>query len=77
MGGAIARDLAIGGRELTAHEALALYLVSEVVEPEALRGAVAEMVERVCVAPRDVLMRTKAKALRRAGWEAASPTLDL
>jgi enoyl-CoA hydratase len=77
VGGAVARDLAIGGRELSAHEALALHLVSVVVEPEALRGAVAEMVERVCVAPRDVLMRMKAKALRRAGWDAASPTLDL
>jgi len=77
VGGAVARDLAIGGRELVADEALALHVVSEVVEPEALRGAVAEMVKRVCVAPRDVLMRIKAKALRRAGWDAASPTLDL
>ncbi len=77
VGGAVARDLVIGGRELAADEALALHLVSEVVEPEALTRAVAEMVERVCVAPRDILMRTKAKALRRAGWDAASPTLDL
>jgi len=77
VGGSVARDLTIGGRGLSADEALALHLVNEVVEPEALSGAVAEMVERVCVAPRDVLMRTKAKALRRAGWDAASPTLDL
>ena len=77
VGGAVARDIAIGGRELSAERALAFHLVSEVVEPEALQGAVAEMVERVCVAPRDVLLRTKAKALRRAGWDGASPTLDL
>ena len=32
---------------------------------------------RVCLAPRDVLVRTKAKALRRAGFGAESPTLDL
>lgn len=77
VGGSVARDLTMGGRELSADEALALHLVSEVVAPEALTGAVAEMVERVCVAPRDVLMRTKEKALRRAGWDAASPTLEL
>ena len=52
VGGSVARDLAIGGRELSADDALALHLVSEVVEPEALKGAVAQMVERVCVAPR-------------------------
>ena len=77
VGGAVARDLTLGGRELSADEALALHLVNEVVERESLETAVAEMVERVCVAPRDVLMRTKAKALRLAGWDAASPTLEL
>jgi enoyl-CoA hydratase/carnithine racemase len=77
VGGSVARDLTMGGRELSADEALALHLVSEVVEAEALEGAVAAMLKRVCVAPRGVLVRTKAKALRRAGWDAASPTLEL
>jgi len=77
VGGAIARDLAIGGREVDAAEALQLHLVNEVVEPDALMDATAALVERVCVAPRDVLMRTKAKALRRAGFGAESPTLEL
>jgi len=77
VGGAVARELTMGGRELAAEEALALHLVGEVVEPEALRDAVATLVGRVCVAPRDVLMRTKAKALRRAGWDPSAPTLDL
>jgi enoyl-CoA hydratase len=77
VGGAVARDLAIGGREVDAAEALRLHLVSEVVEPDALMDATAALVERVCVAPRDVLMRTKAKALRRAGLGTESPTLDL
>jgi len=77
VGGAVARELTIGGRELSADEALALHLVSGVVEPEALMDGVAELVHRVCVAPREVLMRIKAKALRRAGWDAASATLDL
>jgi hypothetical protein len=48
-----------------------------VVEPDALAAATAAAVERVCAAPRPVLMRTKAKALRRAGFGAQSPTLDL
>jgi len=77
VGGAVARDLTIGGRELNAHEALAVHLVNEVVEPDALAAATNAAVERVCASPRDVLMRTKAKALRRAGFGAESPTLEL
>jgi enoyl-CoA hydratase len=77
VGGAVARDLAIGGREMNAQEALAVHLVNEVVEPDALAAATDAAVERVCAAPRDVLMRTKAKALRRAGFSAESPTLEL
>jgi enoyl-CoA hydratase len=77
VGGAVARDLTIGGRELTAAEALEVHLVNEVVEPDALAGATRALVERVCAAPRDVLMRIKAKALRRAGNASESSTLDL
>jgi enoyl-CoA hydratase/carnithine racemase len=77
VGGSVARDLTMGGRELSADEALALHLVSEVVEPDALPDAVTDLVIRVCVAPREVLMRTKAKALRRATWDLTTPTLDL
>ena len=77
VGGAVARELTIGGRELDAQQALALHLVGEVVAPEALRDATEALVGRVCAAPREVLMRTKAKALRRAGFDAAAPTLDL
>jgi enoyl-CoA hydratase len=77
VGGAVARELTIGGREMNAQEALAVHLVGEVVEPEALRDATEAIAARVCAAPRDVLVRTKAKALRRAGFDAESPTLDL
>ncbi len=77
VGGAIARELTIGGRELTAHDALDVHLVSAVVEPAGLMEKAVEMVERVCIAPRDVLVRTKAKALRRAGVDPTNPTLDL
>jgi enoyl-CoA hydratase len=77
VGGAVARDLTIGGRELSAQEALAVHLVNEVVAPGELADATRASVERVCAAPRDVLMRIKAKALRRAAFPPDSPTLDL
>jgi enoyl-CoA hydratase len=77
VGGAVARSLTIGGRELDAVQALACNLVEQVVEPEALAGATAELVERVTAAPRELLVRTKAKALRRAGVTPGAATLDL
>jgi len=72
VGGAIARELTIGGRELTADEALQVHLVGRVVPPEALADAVSEAVARITAAPRDVLQRTKAKALTRAGYPPAT-----
>jgi enoyl-CoA hydratase/carnithine racemase len=77
VGGAVARELAIGGRELSATEALAVHLVGEVVAPGELKAAAHTIVERLCAAPREVLMRTKAKALRRAGYDKGTGTLDL
>lgn len=80
VGGAIARELTIGGRELTADEALAVHLVGQVVPPDALTHAVREVVSRIVAAPREVLQRTKAKALARAGFAPAdrgTPTLEL
>jgi enoyl-CoA hydratase/carnithine racemase len=77
VGGAVARELTIGGRELTADEALAVHLVGEVVPPDALMEAARAIVARVVAAPRDVLRRTKAKALARAGYAPGSRTLDL
>jgi hypothetical protein len=57
-----------------------VHLVGQVVPPEALAHAVTEAVTRITAAPRDVLQRTKAKALTRAGYPPGtqgSPTLDL
>jgi len=51
--------------------------VSDVVEPKNLMTATVRLVEQVCIAPRGVLLRTKAKALRRAGVDPSRPTLDL
>ena len=77
VGGAVARELTIGGREVDAEQALAVHLVGEVVPPEVLMDATRLAVERIAAAPRDVLVRTKAKALRRAGYAAGTATLDL
>jgi enoyl-CoA hydratase/carnithine racemase len=77
VGGAIAREIALTGRELDAQEALALHVVNAVVAPDALDAEVARVVERVQAAPRDFLVRSKAKALARAGIPSATPTLDL
>ena len=49
VGGAVARELTIGGRELTADEAFAVHLVGAVVEPDQLMTQVADLVEHVCV----------------------------
>jgi len=77
VGGAVARELAIGGRELTADEALAVQLVGEVVPPDALMDTARAVAVRIAAAPRDALMRTKAKALSRAGNALGTRTLDL
>ena len=77
VGGAVARELTIGGREMTADEALGVHLVGEVVAPMELMIRAATIVERVIAAPRDVLIRTKAKALARAGYTRDTPTLNL
>lgn len=77
VGGAIARELAFTGREVGAEEALSLHLVNRVVPADQLAAAAREVAEQIARAPRDVLLRMKAKALRRAGLTADVPTLDL
>jgi hypothetical protein len=54
-----------------------VHLVGEVVEPGALAAATDATIARVCRAPREVLVRMKQKALRRAGFGGRAPTLDL
>ena len=77
VGGAIARELTLGGRELNAEEARAVHLVSEVVPPLELMPVARAILNRIVAAPRDVLMRTKAKALARAGYALGTRTLNL
>lgn len=66
IGGAAARELCLTGRRIDAAEALRLGLVSEVVEPDALGARALEVAAAIARAPRDLLMRTKAKIIARA-----------
>lgn len=75
VGGAVARDLCMTGRVVDADEALALHIVTRVVEPARLLDEALAMAAQITRAPRDVLRRTKAKAVRRAA--VAGATLDL
>ena len=75
VGGAVARDLCLTGRAVDAGEALALRLVSKVVPPEDLEQEALLFAAEISRAPREILVRTKAKAVRRAA--VAGATLDL
>lgn len=66
VGGAVARDLCFTGRFVDAEEALALRLVSRVVAPDDLMDEARATAAQIARAPRGVLLRTKAKAARRA-----------
>ena len=77
VGGAVARDLCFTGRTIDADDALRLGVVSAVVEPDALGREAAGVAASIARAPRANLLRTKAKALARAGIAGPGPTLDL
>jgi enoyl-CoA hydratase/carnithine racemase len=76
VGGGVARELCFTGRVVDAQEAKTLGLVSSVVPVDALADEVTRFTDLIGRAPREVLLRTKAKAIRRARV-AESNTLDL
>jgi enoyl-CoA hydratase len=77
IGGGLARELCLTGRELTAAEALAAHFVVDVVEPsEVLHRAIA-LADQVALGPRPSLLRTKAKAVARSGMATETVTLDM
>jgi enoyl-CoA hydratase len=76
VGGGIARDLLLTGRTVDAETALRFGLVTEVTEPAELGAAMERVMQRVASAPRDVLVRTKAKAWQRAAIDLL-PSLEL
>jgi enoyl-CoA hydratase len=76
VGGGLARELCFTGRVVEGQEAKELGLVSSVVPVEELAGEVSRFTDLIGRAPRDVLLRTKAKAIRRAAV-VRDETLDL
>lgn len=76
VGGGLARELCFTGRVVEAQEAKTLGLVSSVVPLDELAGEVTRFTDLIGRAPREVLLRTKAKATRRAAV-ARDQTLDL
>jgi enoyl-CoA hydratase/carnithine racemase len=76
VGGSVARDLALTGRRVDMPEALATGLVNRVAEPADVDGARDQLLSQVCGAPREILLRTKAKIIARAGIQ-LRPTLEL
>ena len=76
VGGGLARELCFTGRVVEAQEAKTLGLVSSVVPLDELAGEVKRFTDLIGRAPRDVLLRTKAKATRRAAV-VRDQTLDL
>ena len=77
VGGAIARELVLTGREVGAAEALRLHLVTEVTGPGELTERALALARTVSRAPREVLLRNKAKFTSRSGISPGTPTLDL
>lgn len=76
VGGAVARDLCLTGRAVSAEEALRLNLVSEVVPAANLRDRAIAVAQKMAQSPRDILLRTKAKFVARAKI-AFTKTLEL
>lgn len=76
VGGAVARELCLTGRRVEAREAQDLRLVSSVVARGDLEGEVAKYTDQIVQAPRENLVNTKAKILRRASI-AQEKTLDI
>jgi enoyl-CoA hydratase len=77
VGGAVARELVLTGRVIDATEALRLGLVTSVVPDAGLAAEAARVAAAIAEAPRDMLLRSKAKFLRRAGVDSGTATLDL
>lgn len=76
VGGSIARELCLTGKKIDAAEAHRIGFANELVAPDEVLSTAAIIAERVCAAPRDLLVRTKAKVVRSSGIEPGA-TLDL
>jgi enoyl-CoA hydratase len=77
VGAAVARELVLTGRSVDAAEALRIGLVNRVVPAAELRPAADELAATIAGAPREVLVRSKAKFLAAADISPALGTLEL
>ena len=77
VGASVARDLVLTGRRIEAGEALAVGLVNRVAAGDEVVHAARAVAAEVALAPRDVLLRAKAKIIAAAGIDPAARTLDL
>jgi enoyl-CoA hydratase/carnithine racemase len=77
VGGAIARELVLTGREVDAREALRLHLVSDLTDPGEHMERALGLARQIARAPREVLLRNKAKFTARSAISPQTPTLDL
>jgi enoyl-CoA hydratase len=77
IGGGHARELVLTGRSIDAAEALSLGLVNRLAEPERLLDVTFELAHQIAEAPRDALVRTKAKIVATAAIDPSTRTLDL
>ena len=77
VGASVARDLVLTGRRIEAGEALAVGLVNRVVAGDEVVAAACAVAAEIALAPRDVLLRAKAKIIAAAGIDPAARTLDL
>jgi len=68
VGGAIARELVLTGREIDAREALRLHIVSELADPRDLAERTRNLARQISRAPREVLERNKAKFIKFAAF---------
>ena len=66
LGGALARDLCLTGREVIAQEAKQINLVTSVVPQSSLEEEVKRITAQINRASRDLLLTTKSKILQRA-----------
>jgi len=66
LGGALARELCLTGREITAEEAKQINLVTSVVPQNSLEEEVMRIAAQINRASRDNLIKTKSKIIQRA-----------
>jgi enoyl-CoA hydratase/carnithine racemase len=76
VGGSLARELTLTGRNVDAQEAHRIGLANAVVPAEHVVVRAVEMAIAVAAMPRDVAIRSKAKIIRAAGID-DGPTLEL